>query len=103
MKFALERNKKARKNFHLSEIPHRINKFLFTFLLRHNSFQDKSYLRFITTSLLSSRESFKSKVVKRCVLTGRNKSVDTKWGLSRIVFRDMIRSGLIPGYKKAVW
>jgi len=103
MKFSLLRNQEFRKSFHLAEIPHKINKFLFTFFLSHNCFKDKSYLRFIMSSLLSSRNSFKSKVVKRCVLRGRNKSVDTKWGLSRIVFRDMIRSGLIPGYKKAVW
>jgi ribosomal protein S14 len=101
MKFSLFRNKTGRKSFHLSEIPHKVNKFLFTFFLRNNSFQDKSYLRFIMTSM--SRNSFKSRVIKRCVLTGRNKSVDTRWGLSRIVFRDMIKSGLIPGYKKAVW
>ena len=40
---------------------------------------------------------------KRCKLTGRPKGYIRLFGLSRIQFREMASSGLIPGVKKASW
>jgi small subunit ribosomal protein S14 len=39
----------------------------------------------------------------RCKLTGRPKGYMRQFGLSRINFREMALSGLIPGVKKASW
>ena len=39
----------------------------------------------------------------RCALTGRPKGYMRAFGLSRIQFREMASSGLIPGVKKASW
>ena len=39
----------------------------------------------------------------RCSLTGRPKGYMRQFGLSRITFRQMASSGLIPGIKKASW
>ncbi len=39
----------------------------------------------------------------RCKLTGRPKGYMRLFGLSRIQFREMASSGLIPGVKKASW
>lgn len=39
----------------------------------------------------------------RCKLTGRPKGYMRQFGLSRITFREMASSGLIPGVKKASW
>ncbi|MBO7119617.1 MAG: 30S ribosomal protein S14 [Bacteroidaceae bacterium] len=39
----------------------------------------------------------------RCKLTGRPKGYIRLFGLSRIQFREMASSGLIPGVKKASW
>jgi ribosomal protein S14 len=39
----------------------------------------------------------------RCQLTGRPRAVYRKFGVCRIIFRDMASSGLIPGVKKASW
>ena len=39
----------------------------------------------------------------RCKLTGRPKGYMRFFGLSRIQFREMASSGLIPGVKKASW
>ena len=39
----------------------------------------------------------------RCKLTGRPKGYIRLFGLSRIQFREMASSGLIPGLKKASW
>ena len=39
----------------------------------------------------------------RCKLTGRPKGYMRQFGISRINFREMASSGLIPGVKKASW
>ncbi len=39
----------------------------------------------------------------RCSLTGRPKGYMRQFGISRITFRSMASSGLIPGVKKASW
>lgn len=40
---------------------------------------------------------------KRCKLTGRARGNLSKFGVCRIIFRDMASSGLIPGVRKASW
>jgi len=39
----------------------------------------------------------------RCQLTGRSRGVIRKYKLSRLCFREMANSGLIPGVFKASW
>lgn len=39
----------------------------------------------------------------RCKITGRPKGYMRQFGISRINFREMANSGLIPGIKKASW
>lgn len=39
----------------------------------------------------------------RCMITGRPKGYIRLFGVSRIQFREMASSGLIPGVKKASW
>jgi small subunit ribosomal protein S14 len=43
------------------------------------------------------------KVRRRCRITGRPRAVLRKFGVCRIIFRDMASSGLIPGVRKASW
>ena len=51
-----------------------------------------------------SRLSSKTRLLRRCVVSNRNRANSRSFGgLSRIVIRDFIHSGVIPGYKKAVW
>ena len=39
----------------------------------------------------------------RCQVTGRPRANYRKFGVCRIVFRDMASNGLIPGVRKASW
>jgi ribosomal protein S14 len=39
----------------------------------------------------------------RCQVTGRPRANFRKFGVCRIVFRDMASNGLIPGVRKASW
>ncbi|MDI9401613.1 MAG: 30S ribosomal protein S14 [Verrucomicrobiota bacterium] len=49
------------------------------------------------------RNSSTVRLVNRCTLTGRRHGYLRKFGLSRLAFREMARSGLIPGVTKASW
>ncbi|WP_185876636.1 30S ribosomal protein S14 [Blattabacterium cuenoti] len=39
----------------------------------------------------------------RCSITGRCRGYMRQFGISRIVFRNLVSQGLIPGVKKASW
>jgi len=49
------------------------------------------------------RNSNPNRLHNRCKLTGRPKGYLRQFGVSRITFREMAASGLIPGVKKASW
>ncbi|MBX7231589.1 MAG: 30S ribosomal protein S14 [Bdellovibrionales bacterium] len=49
------------------------------------------------------RDTAPSRVRNRCRLTGRPRGNLTKFGLCRLLFRQMAHRGLIPGVTKASW
>ena len=49
------------------------------------------------------KNSNPTRLHNRCQLTGRPKGYMRQFGVSRIAFREMAASGLIPGVKKASW
>lgn len=66
----------------------KIKNFLFLFYLNR-----VKYLRLTS----------KTRLLRRCLITGRNRSVLRSFNLSRIVLRDFIQFGILPGYQKSVW
>ena len=49
------------------------------------------------------KNSNPSRMHNRCKITGRPRGYIRQFGISRIQFREMASSGLIPGIKKASW
>jgi small subunit ribosomal protein S14 len=49
------------------------------------------------------KNSSPNRLHNRCKLTGRPKGYMRQFGISRINFREMASTGLIPGVKKASW
>jgi small subunit ribosomal protein S14 len=49
------------------------------------------------------RNSSPTRLRRICKLTGRTRAVYRKFGISRIVLRDLYHRGLIPGMRKASW
>jgi small subunit ribosomal protein S14 len=49
------------------------------------------------------RNSNPNRMHNRCKITGRSRGYMRQFGISRITFREMASSGLIPGVKKASW
>lgn len=49
------------------------------------------------------RDASPVRLKNRCALTGRSRAYMRKFGVSRIVFREMALAGKIPGIRKASW
>ena len=49
------------------------------------------------------KRSIPCRLVNRCVITGRGRSVVRRFMLSRMQLREYITQGYIPGLKKASW
>ena len=46
---------------------------------------------------------FSTRQRNRCSITGRSRGVYRKFGVSRIVLRELALRGMIPGMRKASW
>ena len=87
-----------------------ISKFIFINLIHKLKLKRRSIIfnKILTIwSKFYLRKYFKSnsktRFIRRCNVTNRNRSVLRSFGFSRIVFRNFIHHGFLPGYKKAVW
>ncbi|RTK93124.1 MAG: 30S ribosomal protein S14 [Rickettsiales bacterium] len=49
------------------------------------------------------RNSAKSRIKNRCVVTGRPRGVNRKMNISRNVLRELAAKGMIPGLVRASW
>lgn len=49
------------------------------------------------------RDSSKIRIKNRCSITGRARSYHRKFGVSRIILRDLAAQGMLPGVKKYSW
>ncbi|MBN1554177.1 MAG: type Z 30S ribosomal protein S14 [Phycisphaerae bacterium] len=46
---------------------------------------------------------FSTRIIRRCQICGRPRSVYRKFKICRICLRNMANNGLIPGMRKASW
>jgi len=95
---------KLRKKTYNTEIAKSVSKFMFINILNNKLIdQDlKKKVVFRLIRLLNKGES-KTKVVRRCTITARSRVSHRKLRISRIKLREMLRSGILPGYTKAIW
>ncbi len=49
------------------------------------------------------RDSSPTRFKNRCKVSGRPRGYMREFGVSRIVFRELARQGMLPGVKKASW
>lgn len=99
------KDKKNRQKVHKLELRHLINNFVF--LNRINRYSGNSNIRnLIIFKHLKKRSLYlriKVRLLRRCILTNRTKGTFQSFSISRIILRDLMSFGIIPGYKKAVW
>ena len=96
---------KLRKLFFKFEKKKKIYKFFFINLLSRKSLNLKSNITILALLKLQSitKRNSKIRLTNRCIFSNRGKGVNKLYGLSRIIMRDLIQFGIIPGYTKAVW
>jgi len=105
MLFSKVKDLKIRKDFKRIEKKILIKKFLFINFLTKLSFQHKINRASFVLHLLK-RKSFnrsKTKIVRRCAIVNRSRAIIRPYNISRIVLRNLLHLGLIPGCTKAVW
>jgi ribosomal protein S14 len=98
---------KIRKSFSKIEKIKKIKKFLFVHLLNPTTNISIIKRNFLLISLLKKQNkyNFKARVrmTNRCVLNNRSRGVFRPYGISRVLMRDLMQFGILPGYAKAVW
>jgi ribosomal protein S14 len=96
---------KLRKQFFLLEKKLKAHKFLICNLLSNpNKMFTHSSLIYsqISKTKIAKRIS-KIKLRNRCISSNRGKGTLRAYSLSRIVMREYLQFGIIPGFKKSVW
>ena len=107
MVFLQANDSKFRNNYRKIEKLRQIKKFIITSLLSNlncKSTDKKIQQRFLFLILKKNKKlSSKVKIVRRCILTNRNRQVIRPYHISHASFRNLIQFGLIPGIKKSIW
>jgi small subunit ribosomal protein S14 len=67
--------------------------------LRRKLKKEKDY---VGLSMLP-RDASPTRLVNRCLVTGRRRAFMRRFHLSRITFREMASAGMIPGVTKSSW
>jgi len=96
---------KNRKLFIKVENNKLLYKFLLINILNNPSFLEPKKPFFIKFFKKFSKINYKvsTRILNKCVLSNRNKKTFRKFKLSRLMTKELLTFGLIPGYKKAVW
>jgi ribosomal protein S14 len=107
MLFSKIRDIKIRNSFHRIEKVKKVKKFLFTNLLNKKSETSQTNQKTLLKSFSKSKNKMNSKLrvrmTNRCVINNRSRAVLRTHGISRILLRDLMQFGVLPGYSKAVW
>lgn len=100
------KDKKFRKNFYLLEKKVKLQKFiktnLYSIVHSHKKFSETYKKKIYYQLLKKKKKNFLLKIIRRCVLTNRSKSLQFL-KISRMQSKELISFGIIPGYTKAVW
>jgi len=105
MLLAKIKDTKFRKQYNIVEKKLKVNKFLICNLLS-NPNRLNTKLCAIHIQLLKTKNSqriSKIKLSNRCIGSNRGRGVLRSYSLSRIVMREYLQFGVIPGFRKSVW
>lgn len=97
MRYNIKRDLKLRQKFANSEERYRSLRSLYV-----NSYID-SEVREIARIDLQKISGLRTKIVNRCVLTGRSRGILRKFKVSRLTFKELASTGVIVGIKKSSW
>lgn len=104
MKYLQQKDLRYKQKFFTQEINKKINKFLFVYLLNNNKIQEKTKT-IIKQFFLhkTKRQTLKTKLMRRCLISNRSRVNYQLLGLSRIKMRELIKEKQLPGFDKNIW
>ena len=102
MIFLKAKDLKNRQSYKKNELTKKIKKFVFINLLNNDKYQKKIKSKLLYL-FLKKEKRIKTKLMFRCILTNRGRGNYRSFNVSRLILRDMIHLGLVPGFVKAVW
>jgi len=99
MKYLIFKDKKRRQLFFKNEIYF----YLFKSLLKNNKI-NKSYRFLLSSKLVNfNKDSFKTRLVNRCIFTGRRYILNKKYRLSRLQLPEIVNSFFLKGFTRSGW
>lgn len=104
MKSLIQKDKVLREKFSNQEINQKVLVYSFRKLLNTSKYSKKLKKRFFSLMFKKFKKiTSKTKIVRRCVLTGRSKSSLRISGISRIKMKELIRDKKIFNGSKNSW
>jgi ribosomal protein S14 len=101
------KDNKFRELYKKQELSYIKKKFVLKYLLFESNFfrnvEINSVLLLYFSKVNFSKKMSKTKIVRRCTLTHRSRVNSRRFNISRILLRELLQIGIIPGYKKSVW
>ena len=89
---------KFRKLFFKKEILKKCLKFILI-----NNLSKKYYLSFYFKFNKFLKRNSKTLIVRRCIYNNRSRGSLRSFGISRIYLLELLKLGIIPGFRKSVW
>lgn len=104
MKSLVQKDKFLRQSFSNQEIKQKTLFYTFRNLLNNSEYTKKLKV-FVFSYLYKKNKNItsKTKIVRRCVLTGRSRSSSRISGISRIKMRELIRDKKVKNILKSTW
>jgi ribosomal protein S14 len=99
MKSLIQNDKIKRKKFFLFEV----NRFILKAIIKNKILLYSIRFNVILKLDSLSKYSPRNKINNYCIYTFRKKSILSKFRMSRLIFLNLSRFGLIAGIKKSVW
>jgi len=99
MKYIIRKDNLKRQTF----IKNEFFSFLLKSLLKNKKLK-KSLRALLAAKIVNlPNNSFRTRIVNRCIFTGRKNIISTKYRVSRLQFAELIKHNFIPGLGRYGW
>lgn len=73
------------------------------FLIKNKMLPEKERILMTFLLLLLKKKIYKTQIRNRCIYTARARAIFLTYRISRLVFNQLITTGILPGLRTACW